>query len=44
MESLTVEAITIISGVVIIGIEKTYKKLKYIKKKKKIKEKIIYSH
>ncbi len=40
---LSIEVITIISGVLIIGSEKSYKKLKYIKLKRKLKKKIFKS-
>tara|TARA_R100000750_G_scaffold61467_1_gene52618 strand:- start:1652 stop:2143 length:492 start_codon:yes stop_codon:yes gene_type:complete len=43
MEVLTIEAIAIISGFGIILIEKTYKKLKYIKKKRNLKNKLFKS-
>lgn len=43
MEILTIEAITIISGFSVILIEKTYKKLKYIKKKRNLKKNLFKS-
>ena len=43
MELLTIEAITIISGVSIILVNRTYKKLKYLKQKRKLKNNLIKS-
>lgn len=43
MEGLSIEVMTLISGIIIVGIEKSYKKIKYLKQKRKLKINLIKS-